>query len=463
MTDEKLSAPPQIAEEDQTVEFKKAFIEKDGMAIDASLDEMTGSDKVRAILQLKPEEREQVLTLAGPGHVANIIKEMPDASAAELISHLDRADAVEILAHLQSDVQADIIGEMDEKAVKPILDLMSPREARQLRRLLAYPSDTAGGLMVIEAFTVGDDENVGSVLRQLGSEEEDFTRYRGQFYPYVIDADGVLLGVLSILKMLGANRGAPVTEMMTAAVTVPSDTKLDDLADTFSRYSFFNLPVVDERGVLLGIVFRTAIDGVLYENLSAENRKLQGIVQEELRSMPLTFRARHRLSWLSINIGLNIMAAAVISSYEETLNAMIAIAVFLPMVSDMSGCTGSQAVAVSMRELSLGIVKPIDILVVWRKELAVGVINGIALGALIGLVAWWWKDNVYLGVVIGTALAANSVLAVSIGGTLPLLLKRFGIDPAVASGPLLTTVTDMVGFFLVLSLATAMMPLLIAP
>ena len=177
--------------------------------------------------------------------------------------------------------------------------------------------------------------------------------------------------------------------------------------------------------------------------------------------MPTLLRSRRRLTWLSSNIVLNIIAASVISAYEETLTAVIAIAGFLPMVSDMSGCSGNQAVGVSMRELSLGLTRPADLFHVLRKELGVGIINGIVLGVLIGLVAWVWKDNAYLGLVIGLALSLNTLIAVSIGGTVPLVLKRFGVDPAVASGPLLTTVTDMAGFFSVLSLASFFMPQLL--
>jgi magnesium transporter len=177
--------------------------------------------------------------------------------------------------------------------------------------------------------------------------------------------------------------------------------------------------------------------------------------------MPTTLRAKRRLSWLTINIFLNIIAASVIALYESTLTAVIALAVFLPIVSDMSGCSGNQAVAVSMRELSLGIAKPADVFSVWLKEASVGLINGVVLGCLIAIAAWAWKGNGYLGLVVGLALALNTMVAVSIGGTVPLILTHFKIDPAIASGPMLTTITDMCGFFLVLSLATLMMPLLV--
>jgi magnesium transporter len=199
----------------------------------------------------------------------------------------------------------------------------------------------------------------------------------------------------------------------------------------------------------------------LRDRSDIEQLKRHGIIEDELRSMPLGVRSKRRLSWLSVNILLNIIAASVIALYEDTLSAVIALAVFLPIVSDMSGCSGNQAVAVSMRELTLGVIKPDEFFRVWRKEASVGIINGLALGLLLGIAAWLWKGNVFLGIVVGAALAMNTVVAVSIGGCVPLLLKYFHIDPAVASGPILTTITDMVGFFLVLSFAAAAMPLLI--
>ena len=173
--------------------------------------------------------------------------------------------------------------------------------------------------------------------------------------------------------------------------------------------------------------------------------------------MPLLRRTRRRLAWLSINIVLNLFAASIIAIFQDTLSAVIALAVFLPIISDMSGCSGNQAVAVSMRELSLGLIRPQDLWRVLVQEGAVGMLNGVALGTLVGLLAFIWKGNVYLGVVVGLALCINTFVAVCIGGSIPLLLKKFDFDPAVASGPLFTTVTDMCGFFLVLGLASAML------
>ncbi|MFT5090925.1 MAG: magnesium transporter [Planctomycetota bacterium] len=210
---------------------------------------------------------------------------------------------------------------------------------------------------------------------------------------------------------------------------------------------------------MVGIVQRAAVEKATGDQANKTYLESSGIVGgEELRSMKLWTRASRRLSWLSINILLNIAAASVIAFYQDTLAAVIALAVFLPIISDMSGCSGNQAVAVSIRELTLGLVKPREIFRVVVKEAGVGIFNGVILGCLIGCVAWIWQGNVYLGLVVGGALAANTLLAVLIGGLVPLVLRGFKMDPALASGPILTTVTDMFGFFLVLSLASALLP-----
>ncbi len=216
--------------------------------------------------------------------------------------------------------------------------------------------------------------------------------------------------------------------------------------------------MVDSRGRLLGVTRRTAVLDAIADRTEREMLRMRGIVGgDEVRSLPTATRARRRLSWLSINIVLNVLAASVIALYIDTLDQVIALAVFLPIISDMSGASGNQAVAVSMRELSLGLVRPYEVGRVWLKEITVGLVNGAALGLLIGAVATLWDGNVWLGLVVGVTLGLNTLIAVSIGGTVPLLLKRLGVDPAVASGPILTTITDICGFFIALSLASLML------
>jgi magnesium transporter len=230
---------------------------------------------------------------------------------------------------------------------------------------------------------------------------------------------------------------------------------LDQLQDLFEDYGFFGVPVVDKEKQLLGVVRRGSLLEALSERSESDHMKSQGILGgEELRSMPILTRSFNRLSWLSVNILLNILAASIIALYQDTLSAAITLAVFLPIISDMSGCSGNQAIAVSMRELALGLTRPEEVFRVWKKEIFVGLINGVLLGVLLAGAAYLWQGNPYLGLVVGTSLAINTIIAVSLGGTIPLVLKHLKKDPALASGPILTTVTDMCGFFLVLSLAS---------
>jgi magnesium transporter len=237
---------------------------------------------------------------------------------------------------------------------------------------------------------------------------------------------------------------------------------MDKLEAFFDEHRLFGVPVVDTESRLVGVVLPKAVEEASVKRANQQFLGLSGIVGgEEFRTMPLMVRSGRRFSWLSINIVLNIIAASVIAYYQDTLAAVIALAVFLPMISDMSGCSGNQAVAVSMRELTLGLVRPKEILRVMGKEIGLGALNGLALGLLLGIVALLWKGNPFLGLVVGAALMANTMLAVTFGGVLPLILKSIRLDPALVSSPVLTTVTDMCGFFLVLSFATLLLPKLV--
>ena len=424
------------------------------------VDEIGPSESFRALLRLAPDVREQVLTTLSPSDAADLFEEIPDEHAADLIEALPIAEAASIISEMEAPESADVLGDMESHDAERILAALPPQDAADIRALIRYEDDTAGGLMFTDHLAFPETAAVRDVITALSERAESDTQEEDA-YVYAVSASGRLVGVVDLRDLVLARRSAPVANILKSPKFVTVDTSLDDLDAFFDRYDFRAVPVVDARQKLLGVVHRNDVANAIQERADSDYLKMQGIIGgDEIRSLPLLTRARRRLSWLSVNIGLNIVAASVIALYEDTLSAVIALAVFLPIVSDMSGCSGNQAVAVSMRELSLGIVKPYEVVRVWLKEASVGLINGVVLGSLIAAAAWLWKGNAYLGLVVGLALAANTLVAVSIGGTVPLVLKRIGVDPAIASGPLLTTVTDMCGFFLVLSLATLMLPML---
>jgi magnesium transporter len=403
-----------------------------------------------------------ILALLEPEAAADVVYQLENVNAVAALEELPPADAAPILRELRSDHRADLVAELDEPVAEAVLEAMPPRDAAAVRALVEYRPHVAGGLMVTEYLAFASDLTVGDVVTELRDNVERYADFQVQ-YIYVVDRGGVLVGVLRLRDLLLARPSTPLAQLMIAEPASVRDTAtLEELEDLFDERGFLGVPVVDRRGRLVGLVRRVEVEEALAERADSDYRKSLGIVGgEELRTMPVLLRSGRRLSWLSVNVALNVVAASIIVLYEDTLASVIALAAFLPIISDMSGCSGNQAVAVSMRELSLGLAQPRDALRVWGKELSVGLINGAALGLLLGVVAWVWKGNVFLGLVVGGALAVNTVVAVSIGGTVPLLLRRFGFDPALASGPILTTVTDMCGFFFALGFATVMLSRLV--
>lgn len=430
--------------------------------LDQFVSSLTTSEQAYSLSHLDEEEIEQVLASMLPEHAAELIGHLSEMQAAMTIGAVEPDTAASIVRELSSDEMADVIGDLDKEQAEAILKSLPQSEADAARELTAYDDDVAGGLMNHELMRFSDGMTVADVITTLSAEHDRYDEYDIR-YGYVCDPSGRLIGVLPMSQLLFVKRAQSVQEIMIRdPLSVSDQLPLDDLVEFFEKHPFLGVPVVDSSGILKGIVHREAVDYASVRASESDYLKSQGIIGgEELRNMPLWLRSRRRLSWLSVNILLNLGAAAVIAAFQETLQAVIALAVFLPIISDMSGCSGNQAVAVSMRELSLGVIRPSEMFRVWFKELSVGLINGTVLGFLVGLCALLFEGNPYLGLVVGFALFANTLIAVSIGGTVPLLLKRLNVDPAVASGPLLTTITDMCGFFLVLGAATAMLPKLL--
>lgn len=411
-------------------------------------------EAVRAILRLEEPDQRRILTTLSPAEAADLIEDVPDEQAASLIENLPVDNAAAIVSEMQSDEQADVLGDLEAGDAEAILAEMEPEEADGARRLVAYDDDVAGGLMITEFLQFGEGISAGEVIEAISARSESEDEYFGQ-YVYVVSEWNRLVGVLSVSNLVLSRRAAPIANIMVPPLFMKAEATIDALKTFFDRHSFSGMPITDDHGHLIGVVTRAAVSEAIARRADHDSLRMQGIVGgDEIRTLPVLTRARRRLAWLSINIVLNIIAASVIAFYLDTLQAVIALAVFLPIISDMSGCSGNQAVAVSMRELSLGLTKPFEVVRIWIQEILVGLINGLALGCLLGVVAWLWKGEIYLAIVVGAALAMNTLISVSIGGTVPLILKRMGVDPAVASGPILTTVTDMCGFFLVLSFAT---------
>ncbi len=352
----------------------------------------------------------------------------------------------------ESDHRVDVLGEMDSMDAEVILGSMTRDQADEARRLLWYSEDTAGGIMITEFLAYPSSWRVADVLSDLRKNAEQHADYSVQ-YAYVESDARVLVGVVPLRDLVLARDDVSLAKIMIAnPIYVTADASLEEIEQFFDRFGFIGLPVTDKKGRLIGVVRRSDAEEAVSERTEKTFMRFSGIVLgDELRDMSFATRSLGRLCWLVLNMFLNVIAAVVIVFYQATIEAVVALAVVLPVICNMSGCSGNQAIAVSIRELTLGVIDPRDVLRVALKEIQVGVFNGVVLGGMLGGITCLWKGNPYLGIVVGGALAFNTLWAVILGGSVPLVLRRFKVDPAIAAAPILTTIIDMCGFFLVLS------------
>ncbi|WP_299460658.1 magnesium transporter [uncultured Gimesia sp.] len=463
-----MQEPPETTEEIKTEQpdaweqLEQIVAAGDTEAAHNYLRDLPPGEDARVIAQLSHSEQQEFIGLLDDENAARLMESLPEMQAGQLLSALPPEQAAHIFDEMYSHDQVDLLNQLTEKQSEAILEEMDPVEAKNVRFLSQYDHLSAGGLMITELLAFKESQTVDDVVSDLREHAEQYAEYNVQ-YIYVVSAEHKLIGVLRLRDLLLAPHKRQISKMMIKNPTsLPASTTLQELEHFFDSHPLFGLPVVDDDHKLVGVVRREDVEKASEEQAGRTFLRFAGIMGgEELRSLPLKIRSARRLSWLSINIVLNIVAASVIAMYEETLESVIALAVFLPIVSDMSGCSGNQAIAVSTRELVLGVIRPGDWFHVFKKEFGLGIVNGISLGILLGGGAYLWKGNGYLGMVVGGALAVNTLMAVCLGAVIPLILKGFKLDPALASGPILTTLTDMCGFFLVLSFAQAVLPRLI--
>ncbi|GMW02333.1 MAG: magnesium transporter MgtE [Candidatus Hydrogenedentota bacterium] len=439
-------------------QLEQLIEQEDHSALVELLHSLSAAELARAFSRLGEDDRAKLLTLLEAEHAADIIAQLSDAQSADLLEELPAEVAADILEELDSDQRADLLGEIDATDAEAILQHMEPEEAADARMLLNYPADTAGGLMVTEFLAFPMAWKVSDVVRNLHDHAREYADYSIQ-YAYTVSDHGRLVGVLRLRDLLLSEDEVPLSSLMIAnPIYVLHTATLDELEQTFARYPFVGLPVVEPDGRIIGVVRRLDTEEALGDRQEQAFMRFGGIITgEELRSMPLFERSFRRLLWLVINLALSLLAVTVIDQFHATLEAVIALAVFIPVVANLSGCAGNQAVTVSIRELSLGLITTEDYVRVIAKESQVGLINGLCLGTLLAGVSYLWKHNLALSLVVGVALAANSVIALALGGSIPLIVRKIKMDPALASPPLLTTITDMCAFFLVLSIAAAVL------
>lgn len=406
------------------------------------------------LTQLTDEERLEVVKRLPAGVSAEALVEMPEeAHAEDTLTDLGPERAAEIVEEMEDDDAADLLATLEPEEQEAILAEVEDRA--DVDRLLRYDEESAGGLMTGQVVTVREGSTVADALesvRRQAEEVEDFHQV------FVVDGDGRLLGALDFKSLVVSPADRPVLDVMEPAeLFVRPDTDQEEVARLMSRYNVPSLAVVDSRGVLLGrITFDDVID-VVEAEATEDVLRFGGVSADEDLAGPWRTAVPSRLTWLFVNLLTAFMAASVVVFFQDTIARTVALAAWMPIIAGMGGNAGTQALAVTVRRLALGELRARQSAGIIMKELAIGVVNGLAIGVTLGVVAAVTGQGARLGLVVFLAMTANLVVAGFAGAFIPLLLQRLRVDPAIASSVFVTTFTDMCGFALLLGLAGAVL------
>ncbi len=399
--------------------------------------------------------------------IRQILRRMPDTNASEVIVELPPHVQVKLLESMRvsrlsgiieemfSDDAADLLGQISAERLEEIMNHLPPAEAREISDLLKYKEDTAGGIMQTEVISVSDELTIAETIEKLRS-MEDLTESDRLFYVYVTDQNQRLRGVLKVRDLLLRNPKLRVRDIMireVRAVSVHADQ--EEIARLFKHYGFAVVPVVDDFQRLRGLVTSDDVMHILEEEATEDMQRMIGLSGEENAGTPWKQSVRNRLPWLYVNLATAFLAGSVVAVFEGTIAKYAVLAVFLPIIAGQGGNAGTQVLTIVVRSLALDEVPEKGQRAILIKELYVGILNGLAIGIVVGLIAWAWKQNLALGIVVFAAMLLNMVAAGLAGVVIPFGLKALRIDPALASAIMLTTVTDVVGFFLFLGFAAA--------
>ena len=398
----------------------------------------------------------KLLTELAPGATAEILENIEPEEAAEVTGRLETTSLSQILDEASPDVAADILRHLPRERSQETLAAM--QASLQVVPLLGYPDDTAGGLMTLNYPVVREVTSTGNALDQLrllGAATEHLSSV------LVIDQESTLVGSLSVTRLALARPNTVVGEIANPDfISTHVDTDQEECARLMERYDLSQLPVVDGRGRLAGVILSEDMVDVVEEEATEDMYRMASVAGERVFG-PLRNSFRRRLPWLYINLGTALLAAAVVSLFEDTIRQVVALAVFLPVVAGQGGIGGTQTVTLVVRSMALGEVPGGLGRRLLAREVALGVINGALLGVVVGLMAYAWKGNFMMGLILGIAMLGNMLVAGLAGAGVPLLLRRLGMDPAVSSAVFVTTFTDVIGFLLFLGLAAAFISLLV--
>lgn len=418
----------------------------------SKLDAMHSADVAHILEALPLRDRLVVWDLVKAERDGEILLEVSDAVRETLIEAMQPQELVAAAETLDTDELADLAPDLPAEVMQDVFRSLEVGEREQLRAAMSYPESAVGALMDFEMVTVRDDVTLEVVLRYLRRFDE-LPDHTDQIF--VIDRDDRLLGTLPISRLLVNDPEIAVAEVMnTDPLVLHANDEAEHAAEAFDRYDLVTAAVIDQNGQLTGRLTVAAVLDFVREESEAEQLALAGLREEEDIFASVMDSVKNRWAWLAINLITAFVASRVISGFEGSIEKLAALAALMPIVAGIGGNSGNQTITMIVRAIALGQVQPDAARKLYRKEMGVALLNGLIWGGLLGIITWMLYHSFKLGVVMTSAMTLNLLLASFVGVLIPMLMHKFGRDPAVGSSVLITAVTDSGGFFIFLGLAT---------
>jgi magnesium transporter len=438
------------------IEEVKGFIEQENRAsLKRLIDDTRPADLADLIEHLNPHERIFIIKLLEPEGAGEVLVEIEPPVQERILSDLDTQAISDIVEELDSDDAADLVGDLPAERAKEIIEAVGEEVSGELEKLLPYPEDTAGGIMALEFIAVKADAAVQNAIESIREKRKEVENL---YYLWVVDDFERLVGVISLKDLVLEPPQRRINEIMNPEViSVDVHRDQEEVAQLVKKYNLVNMPVVDEHNRLVGRITHDDIIDVIEEEVDEDIARMAGVIDQEIAEESTIKISRARLPWLIAGLFGGLLAAVVINQFEASLKKILALSFFFPVVMAMAGNTGTQAATVVVRGLATG---DIGLVNIWKRvwlEIRVALINGVICGVLLGAIVGYWLSDYGLGAVVAFSLMLIILNSGFIGASVPLTLKRLNIDPALATGPFVTTSNDILSLLIYLGLVTLFM------
>lgn len=419
--------------------------------VDFLLRPLHSADIADVFEQLNDNHRKLLTSLIGSRMEPDVLSELDDSTLDDVITEMDDKDVARAVSQMESDDAVHVLEDMDENEQRKIIDALPDKDRLIVKEGLSYPEDSAGRLLQKNLVSVPGLWTVGAVIDYFLIEEN----LPDEFYEvFIVDPMHHPIGTAALNKIVRSDRDKKISEIMEKEPTlVRVDTDQEEVAYLFRQYDLTSMGVVDDGGRLIGVITFDDVVDVIEEEAEEDLMLMSGIQETDITESVFV-ASKNRVTWLIVNLGTAILASMVIAMFDATINEMVALAVLMPIVASMGGNAGTQTMTVTVRAIATRELTATNMKRIIFREFSIALLNGVIIAILIGGLSWVWFDNTLLGLVMGVAMIVNMIMAGLAGILIPITLDKVNIDPALASSIFVTTITDVIGFFAFLGLAS---------